>query len=258
LLYDITVYIFFVSLNLILKILLSFACILLLIKGYFSRNFLSFIDLDQSNIDLGPLLDIVLEIPLDLNLHQPRFMRSGPVSDAQWGMVPELISDAIFGVLGPQIPIDPSMPYVYVQAGVMPHYVVSYFMDIQKPSRASYETRFGRAMHLIEDFREWRLGQSGAFETDETAIGPVGPPILGTVQPDEGKVSPGPQDAEDAGLSTDTEAGPSQAGPSQAGPSQAGPSQAGSEAEDKDGKKKRKKKTWALASKEEQDQCKQQ
>lgn len=146
-------------------------------------------------VDVGPLLDIQLDIPSKLHLDNYRPAVSIP--EQQWSSIPEVVSDTILGVLGPEVPINASMPYAYLQAGLLPHFVVAYFMTIQKPKKTMrYSTVFGRAMHLIEEFREWRLHQAGAFDDPETSIGPQ-EQDSGQAQTEESRVTPDPAAAED-------------------------------------------------------------
>lgn len=117
----------------------------------------------RETVDLGPLMDVEVLIPeINVNRFQyPIAMTSDMWDDLQ---VPDIVADAISQVLGPEVPINAFMPYHYLKAGLLPSWIVVYFMALQKPrDSTSYTTVFGRAMHLIEAFREHMLSAAGAL-----------------------------------------------------------------------------------------------
>lgn len=150
-------------------------------------------------VDVGPLMDVTVDIPADLNLS--RYRMPGTVSDEQWTQVPDVISVNLVNVLTHDVPISANVPYIYLQAGLLPHFIAAFFMEFQKPRKnTSYETVFGRAMHLMEEYREWLYHQTGAFDSDVTAIGA---PIPTQEEPSEEEPTPGPSKSPDPASASD-------------------------------------------------------
>lgn len=70
--------------------------------------------------------------------------------------VPEVVGNAIFETIGLDVPFDPMATFIYVRNGLLPEFVVAYFMEFQLPKRKISEgSKFYRAMHLISMFREY-------------------------------------------------------------------------------------------------------
>ena len=211
------------------------------------------------------MFEVDVDIPKDLNL--ARYRPSIPVSDQMWATVPEVVGSAISSIIGPDIPINANIPYTYLQAGLLPHFVVAFFMAFQKPrANISYTTVFARSMHLIEEYREFMLDQSGAFDRDETALGPQ-PGPSSQPYPDEGSKEPG-KGSEESGRGEASEgATPGSEGAGPTAGSDEPETAAGSEApevsdeaeeEAEKKEKKKKKKNWSYASWEERNKCNQQ
>lgn len=79
--------------------------------------------LPPGEVDICPLMDVTVDILADFNLN--RFRMTGTVSDHQWAQIRDVIST--------------NMYYVYLQAGLLPHFIVAFFMEFQRPRKnASY------------------------------------------------------------------------------------------------------------------------
>lgn len=113
-------------------------------------------------MDMWRLMEVRVVIPD--NFVPSRTIPRLQVTDEQWAQVPDVITSAIMDTIGPDVPISPYTPYTYLQADLLPHYVPAYFIAMQNAgSRISHATVFGRAMHLIEAYREWLLSQTMAL-----------------------------------------------------------------------------------------------
>lgn len=68
--------------------------------------------------------------------------------------VPKVVADTILLTMPRSVPIDAMSAFVYVKNGTLPPFVLNYFLNMQSRSRTSMTTRFYRALHLIEAFRD--------------------------------------------------------------------------------------------------------
>lgn len=150
------------------------------------------------SVDVEELMHVILEIPENINLYRHR--PTTTTSEVIWSSIPDVIGETIISALPPSVPINAAMPYAYLQAGSLPHFVVAFFMRLQDPKRTvKYETLFARVMHRIEEYREWRLHQSGAFEQPETSLGPI-EPIIQIKHSLDDRATPDPARAEDSSV----------------------------------------------------------
>lgn len=111
-------------------------------------------------VDMWRLMEIKVDVPPNFN--PSKTIPPVSVSDEEWREVPDLIATALMDTISADVPINALIPYTYLVAGVLPHFVVAYFIVIQSaPPRTAYSTVFGRAMHLIEAYREFLINESG-------------------------------------------------------------------------------------------------
>ena len=70
--------------------------------------------------------------------------------------VPRVVHDQILFVLPRSIPTNPQIVFGFVQSELLPPFVINYFMSMQPPNaRVNNATRFFRALHMIENYRQW-------------------------------------------------------------------------------------------------------
>jgi hypothetical protein len=70
--------------------------------------------------------------------------------------VPPVVRDTLFHILPRSVPINPMMPFAYLQDGRLPPFVINFFMSLQSRvgRPVSAIGRFYRSLDLIEAFRE--------------------------------------------------------------------------------------------------------
>lgn len=93
------------------------------------------------------------EIPK--NFLNPEKYRPSTIPEAGFAAVPDVISSAVFQAMPAEVPIDAFNPFIYLRNGVLPEFVVVYFMRMVSVRIKSNMTRFFTAMHLIEMYREY-------------------------------------------------------------------------------------------------------
>ena len=73
--------------------------------------------------------------------------------------VPSVVAAAIFEAISDDVPADPSIPLIYLRNNRLPRFVVAWFMAAMPTEgrRLGKSTRFFRALHGIEMFREYVL-----------------------------------------------------------------------------------------------------
>jgi len=96
------------------------------------------------------------KLPFEIPNHFPDPMRFVPPPGALLRImtVPNIVMNTLMEAIGPEIPVNALVPFVYLRDGRLPAFVVNYFMEMQGPRRMANSTRFFRAMHLIEAVRE--------------------------------------------------------------------------------------------------------
>ena len=98
------------------------------------------------------------EIPR--NFHNVDSYRPVNVDEAMFRSVPDVVTAGIIDVI--DLPIfDATIPFIYLKHGFLPEFPVVYFMNVQPKGRISNSTRFFRALHLVELYREYLMGGSG-------------------------------------------------------------------------------------------------
>ena len=122
------------------------------------------------------LQDYELPFELPKNFINPDKYDPGVVPDEVFENVPLYIGEAVFGVLGNEVPLDPQVVLVYLRNGQLPHFVIEYFMSIQKKKNLATQTRLFRALMLVHRFREFHILPAPHFlsQFDSAAIQNVG------------------------------------------------------------------------------------
>ena len=91
------------------------------------------------------------------NFHNVDYYRPGNVDPSIFRSVPDVVTAGIIDAI--EIPIyDATMPFIFLKHGFLPEYTVVYFMNVQPKGRISNSTRFFRALHLLEMYREYVMG----------------------------------------------------------------------------------------------------
>lgn len=104
--------------------------------------------------DVDADFDFLLPFEIPVNFYPDRY-KLGTVPDEVFESVPQAIGDVIFQVLGPDVPLHPQIVFLYLKSGALPHYVINYFMKIQKKKGLANMTRFYRALKLVHKYREF-------------------------------------------------------------------------------------------------------
>ncbi len=145
------------------------------------------------------------EIPNRFN--NPDKFRPTYVGEDFLRQVPNVISSGLIDAMGADVPIDVMNAFQYLKHGRVPEYVVVYFMNAQPATRCSNSTRFFRALHLMEAYRDYILppyhGPVQAQEDEGEGVGtePAEEGGDGTESADEGGV--GTEPAEEGGVGTE-------------------------------------------------------
>lgn len=111
-----------------------------------------------------------LDFEIPKNFLNPDKYDVGDIPDWYWGRIPPFIVQALTDCMGPDVPIDPMSPFVYLRQGRLPQFVVVFFMELLTTKRrTSKSTIFYRSMHLMERFRERLLNPPSPDESINTA-----------------------------------------------------------------------------------------
>ena len=87
--------------------------------------------------------------------HDPERYNPGRVAPEVFEQVPGVVASAIFNAIDADVVLDPGVVFLYLKQGLLPQFVVAYFMDLQGTRRKiSKGTRFFRALYLVHLFRE--------------------------------------------------------------------------------------------------------
>lgn len=195
---------------------------------------------EAGDVDLGKILDIKVDVIPQFN--PSKYIPPVRVTDEEWQQVPEVIASAVMDTISPDVPINAMIPYTYLLSGVLPHFLVAYFMLIQNASpRLAYSTVFGRAMHLIEAYREFLLQQVSDLNAGFIAVDDNDPelPRSDSCPSAGGRVDPGEEEASVPDSTGQTSPTSPQAGNS-------GQEQPTDEGQDQPRKKKKKKESiWS-------------
>ena len=102
-------------------------------------------------------------------LHPERYINHD-LPDSFFAEVPAVVSTAIFEVLTDDIPIDPQMPFIFLRQNRLPEFVVAWFMAFLPKKRIGKMNRFYRALHAIEQYREYVLFPPSAHDAIDTIV----------------------------------------------------------------------------------------
>ena len=100
---------------------------------------------------------------MELNFELPQEFRNpdkfnpSDVGDEFFMNVPSVVAAAIFDAIGENVPIDPSVPLIYLRSDRLPQFVPAWFMAAMPTGgkRLGKSTKFYRALHAIERYREY-------------------------------------------------------------------------------------------------------
>lgn len=95
--------------------------------------------------------DLGFELPVNFIDH-PRYQVE-PGDCTYLAEMPAIVERTILRILPRTYTIDPLTPFFFIKMGILPTWVVSWFMTAQLPSRAQKMTLFYRSLHAIEHFR---------------------------------------------------------------------------------------------------------
>jgi len=100
----------------------------------------------------------------------------GNVDQAIFRSVPDVVTAGIMDAI--ELPVfDATIPFIFLKHGFLPEFTVVYFMNVQPKGRISNSTRFFRALHLVEMYREYLMGGPACVvEEEESGIEPVDGP----------------------------------------------------------------------------------
>ena len=110
---------------------------------------------DASEVEAPQGFMLPFEVPKNFN--NPERYNPGEVPEEVFDSVPQYIGDAVFSAMGPEVPLDLYTVFSYLRCGNLPHFVVDYFMTIQKKRNLATQTRFFRSLWLIHLFREFMI-----------------------------------------------------------------------------------------------------
>ena len=105
------------------------------------------------------------------NFHNVDNYRPLAFDPAIFRAVPDVVSAGIMDAIDAPI-FDPSIPFIYLKHGFLPEFTVVHFMNVQPKGRISNSTRFYRALHLVEMYREYLMG-GPAVALEQRQIGNV-------------------------------------------------------------------------------------
>ena len=101
------------------------------------------------------------------NFLNPEKYRPSEMTTEWLNYIPDVVASALYDAMGPGVPIDPLMPFVYLKKKLLPEFVVAFFMHAQGKSRIGKSTRFYRALYLIESYRKYVFGGTLSIKLDE-------------------------------------------------------------------------------------------
>lgn len=113
--------------------------------------FFFFSDLSPEELQIVNATDLGFELPNNF-IDNARYQ----VEEADCtylAEMPPIIERTILRVLPRMYAIDPITPFFFLKMGILPTWVISWFMTAQLPSRANRTTLFYRSLHAIEHYR---------------------------------------------------------------------------------------------------------
>jgi len=102
-----------------------------------------------------PSMELNFQLPQEFR-HPDKFNPSD-VGDDFFMNVPSVVAAAIFDAIGENVPIDPTIPLIYLRSNRLPQFVPAWFMAAMPTGgkRLGKSTKFYRALHAIERYREY-------------------------------------------------------------------------------------------------------
>lgn len=117
--------------------------------------FLSLGQGEEEDDETQAIRALTLGFELPKNFLNPEKYRPDHSPDDQFAGVPDVITNTLFRAMDANVPIDAFNPFIYVRNGILPEFVVAYFMQMVGRRVKSTMSRFFQAMHLIEMYREY-------------------------------------------------------------------------------------------------------
>ena len=113
---------------------------------------------DEDPLD-GAIRSLELNFELPNEFRHPEKFNPTDVTDEFIMDVPQVVGAAIFEAIGDNVPINPQVPLIYLQSGRLPQFVVAWFMAAMPTGgkRLAKSTKFFRALHAVERYREYVL-----------------------------------------------------------------------------------------------------
>jgi len=108
-----------------------------------------------------PIDEAIRSMELNFQLPQefrhPDKFNPSDVGDDFFMNVPSVVAAAIFDAIGENVPIDPTIPLIYLRSNRLPQFVPAWFMAAMPTGgkRLGKSTKFYRALHAIERYREY-------------------------------------------------------------------------------------------------------
>ena len=98
-----------------------------------------------------------LNFQLPQEFRHPDKFNPSDVGDDFFMNVPSVVAAAIFDAIGENVPIDPTIPLIYLRSDRLPQFVPAWFMAAMPTGgkRLGKSTKFYRALHAIERYREY-------------------------------------------------------------------------------------------------------
>ena len=98
-----------------------------------------------------------LNFQLPQEFRHPDKFNPSDVGDDFFMNVPSVVAAAIFDAIGENVPIDPTIPLIYLRSNRLPQFVPAWFMAAMPTGgkRLGKSTKFYRALHAIERYREY-------------------------------------------------------------------------------------------------------
>lgn len=122
------------------------------------------------NLEDAAIRGMTLGFEIPRNFHNVDSYRPSHIDESLFRSVPDVVTAGIMDVI--DLPIfDATIPFIYLKHGFLPEFTVVFFMNAQPKSRISNSTRFYRALHLLEMYRQYLMGESaGVVEEGEVEV----------------------------------------------------------------------------------------
>ena len=119
------------------------------------------------NPEDAAIRNMTLDFEVPNNFLNPEKYRPSELSTEWLKYIPDVVAAALYEAMGPGVPLDPLMPFVYLKKNLLPEFVVAFFMHAQGKSRIGKSTRFYRALYLIETYRKFIFGGTLSIQLEE-------------------------------------------------------------------------------------------